>query len=201
MKKKVGRNDPCPCGSGLKYKKCCLPKGKKTEFFEVEDESNGEKPNIEELKKKKDIDGLIKAMGNEDFDIRTYASVALVDMGDKPLKPLIKALEEKNDTLRWGAIFVLSKMGKTAVEPLEKLLDHKDQDVREYARMALDMIYEEGKVFFDEMEEQIAKRFEDDPEFAKQVLKLFGGKKAEEEEDKPKEEDGGEIEEEDKGSE
>ena len=21
--KKVGRNEPCPCGSGLKYKKCC----------------------------------------------------------------------------------------------------------------------------------------------------------------------------------
>jgi preprotein translocase subunit SecA len=24
--KKVGRNDPCPCGSGKKYKKCCYPK-------------------------------------------------------------------------------------------------------------------------------------------------------------------------------
>ena len=24
---KVGRNDPCPCGSGKKYKKCCLGKG------------------------------------------------------------------------------------------------------------------------------------------------------------------------------
>jgi hypothetical protein len=24
-KKKLTRNDPCPCGSGLKYKKCCLP--------------------------------------------------------------------------------------------------------------------------------------------------------------------------------
>ena len=24
---KVGRNDPCPCGSGKKYKKCCLKKG------------------------------------------------------------------------------------------------------------------------------------------------------------------------------
>lgn len=23
MKKKVGRNDPCPCGSGKKFKKCC----------------------------------------------------------------------------------------------------------------------------------------------------------------------------------
>ena len=21
---KVGRNDPCPCGSGKKYKKCCM---------------------------------------------------------------------------------------------------------------------------------------------------------------------------------
>lgn len=20
---KIGRNDPCPCGSGLKYKNCC----------------------------------------------------------------------------------------------------------------------------------------------------------------------------------
>ncbi|MBL8968949.1 MAG: SEC-C domain-containing protein [Myxococcales bacterium] len=22
---KVGRNDPCPCGSGKKFKKCCWP--------------------------------------------------------------------------------------------------------------------------------------------------------------------------------
>lgn len=25
-KRKIGRNDPCPCGSGKKYKKCCLGK-------------------------------------------------------------------------------------------------------------------------------------------------------------------------------
>lgn len=28
LKKKVGRNDPCPCGSGKKYKFCCLNKPK-----------------------------------------------------------------------------------------------------------------------------------------------------------------------------
>ena len=28
--KKVGRNDPCPCGSGKKYKKCCLSKQEQT---------------------------------------------------------------------------------------------------------------------------------------------------------------------------
>lgn len=26
MDKKPGRNDPCPCGSGKKYKSCCLAK-------------------------------------------------------------------------------------------------------------------------------------------------------------------------------
>ena len=24
--KKIGRNDPCPCGSGKKYKHCCMKK-------------------------------------------------------------------------------------------------------------------------------------------------------------------------------
>lgn len=28
---KIGRNEPGPCGSGKKYKKCCLPKDQKLE--------------------------------------------------------------------------------------------------------------------------------------------------------------------------
>ncbi len=30
--KKPGRNDPCPCGSGKKYKKCCEEKAKHKKF-------------------------------------------------------------------------------------------------------------------------------------------------------------------------
>lgn len=26
MTEKIGRNDPCPCGSGKKYKQCCMKK-------------------------------------------------------------------------------------------------------------------------------------------------------------------------------
>lgn len=26
MTEKIGRNDPCPCGSGKKYKSCCITK-------------------------------------------------------------------------------------------------------------------------------------------------------------------------------
>lgn len=36
MSKKIGRNDPCPCGSGKKYKKCCLGKEENPTFSEIE---------------------------------------------------------------------------------------------------------------------------------------------------------------------
>lgn len=29
--RKIGRNDPCPCGSGLKFKKCCIAKAKRVQ--------------------------------------------------------------------------------------------------------------------------------------------------------------------------
>lgn len=32
MSNKIGRNDPCPCGSGKKYKKCCINLDKEFEF-------------------------------------------------------------------------------------------------------------------------------------------------------------------------
>lgn len=38
MGNKVGRNDPCPCGSGKKYKKCCLEKDENVIVFPVPDE-------------------------------------------------------------------------------------------------------------------------------------------------------------------
>lgn len=36
MSKRVGRNDPCPCGSGIKFKKCCLPLLEDRERLELE---------------------------------------------------------------------------------------------------------------------------------------------------------------------
>ena len=32
----IGRNDPCPCGSGRKYKLCCLAKDAKAEQEAIE---------------------------------------------------------------------------------------------------------------------------------------------------------------------
>jgi methionyl aminopeptidase len=55
---KVGRNDPCPCGSGLKYKKCCLGKNGK-ETIDLED-VYAEKYGIR-LKNLQDIEGIRRA--------------------------------------------------------------------------------------------------------------------------------------------
>ncbi|WCK55215.1 SEC-C metal-binding domain-containing protein [Aneurinibacillus sp. Ricciae_BoGa-3] len=39
---KVGKNDPCPCGSGKKYKRCCLENDKHNNVTRIAPESDGE---------------------------------------------------------------------------------------------------------------------------------------------------------------
>jgi methionyl aminopeptidase len=55
---KIGRNDPCPCGSGLKYKRCCI--GKETPIYPDIETHYAQKYQIR-LKKESDIDGIRKA--------------------------------------------------------------------------------------------------------------------------------------------
>jgi hypothetical protein len=43
---KTGRNDPCPCGSGKKYKKCCLAKAEAPEPSSGVDEAAEERARI-----------------------------------------------------------------------------------------------------------------------------------------------------------
>ena len=55
MTKKINRNDKCPCGSGLKYKKCCLDK-ETTQYVDVVKSEN----NVDE----KTIIGSLKSISN-----------------------------------------------------------------------------------------------------------------------------------------
>ena len=55
MANKIGRNNPCPCGSGLKYKKCCLG-GKKLQSKNLK-EIYAQKYKIR-LKGKADVEGI-----------------------------------------------------------------------------------------------------------------------------------------------
>ena len=55
---KVGRNDPCPCGSGIKYKKCCL--GKDLQVNREPGAQYAQRYKIR-LKEEADIEGIRKA--------------------------------------------------------------------------------------------------------------------------------------------
>lgn len=70
-KKKIGRNDPCPCGSGKKYKKCCLGKRSFGETNQVEPERKTELPlrerNLILLEAIADIFGFKKGVQWEDI--------------------------------------------------------------------------------------------------------------------------------------
>jgi methionyl aminopeptidase len=53
---KIGRNDPCPCGSGKKYKKCCMGKENSAKNADVK-EDYVKKYNIK-LKEKSDVEAI-----------------------------------------------------------------------------------------------------------------------------------------------
>lgn len=48
MNKKPGRNDPCPCGSGKKYKQCCALKSPLAKLIKHAVWINAPKPKEEE---------------------------------------------------------------------------------------------------------------------------------------------------------
>ncbi len=74
---KIGRNDPCPCGSGLKYKKCCMKKQQNNREFKNLKELYFKRYKIR-LKEKKDIEGIKRA---GELVIRT------LDMVEENIRP------------------------------------------------------------------------------------------------------------------
>lgn len=95
-------------------------------------------PNIEKLKEKGDVEGLIKALRHDDGVVRLRAQSALADLGDMVVEPLIAALEDKESSVRGGAAGALGDLRDArAVEPLIAALKDKEYWVREAAAVAL----------------------------------------------------------------
>ena len=82
---KIGRNDPCPCGSGKKYKKCCYLKDKIQKY-----DANQfyQKTYNIHLKNQKEIQGIKKA---------GKLAIALLDLAEEIIKPGITT--EEIDTI------------------------------------------------------------------------------------------------------
>jgi tetratricopeptide (TPR) repeat protein len=82
---KPGRNDRCPCGSGKKYKACCLPKDQAARAKEAAAQQAGrsERAGVrrQELRKARDaITARLAMAADLDDDALTTASNAVVDL-------------------------------------------------------------------------------------------------------------------------
>ncbi|MCG2721133.1 MAG: HEAT repeat domain-containing protein [Thermodesulfovibrionales bacterium] len=99
-------------------------------------------PNIEKLKEKRDVEGLIKALSHEDADTRSKAAEALGDLKDaRAVETLIARLKDKDSVVRKTAANALGKLADArAVEPLVAALKDENPDVRAAAAVALGMI-------------------------------------------------------------
>ena len=83
---KPGRNDPCPCGSGNKYKKCCLPKEEgvereqlaKGEARRAENAAAHRSPPLRDVKAA--IAAILSSAEDADEDELTIASNAAADL-------------------------------------------------------------------------------------------------------------------------
>lgn len=102
---------------------------------------------IEKLKRGRDVRGLIEVMMNEEGDRRTYASIALSEMGEEAVEPLMEALKKGNEDVKWEAAMALAKIGEPAVEPLKKALEDDDEKFKYYASIALGHMWIQGHDF------------------------------------------------------
>lgn len=81
------------------------------------------KPNIEKMKAKKDVGGLIKALKDKDGGVRVSAVVALGEIGEPAVEPLIEAVRDEDEDVRVEAAEALIKIGdERAVDPLIQYL-------------------------------------------------------------------------------
>lgn len=100
MKKKtmarIGRNDPCPCGSGRKYKKCCLERARIKKGDDHQ--AYAQKYNIR-LKQGNDIEGIRKAGELTVNILRRVASVIEPGLTTDDINTLVQEM-----TLASGAV-------------------------------------------------------------------------------------------------
>jgi len=108
-----------------------------------------EPPDIEQMKKQKDINGLIRALMYKDLEIQWRAAEALGEMGTDGTDHLLSALHSRNKHIRLGVMEALGEIrAHDAVIPLTNALHDQDNEVRWEAALALGEIGDDRAIPF-----------------------------------------------------
>jgi len=137
---KAGRNDPCPCGSGKKYKKCCQPKDEAAGHEELfkeqakrEERNTARRAELQRMKEQAIAELLGNGLDNtEEEDELTKASNAAVDLvhagkleeAEAAARDLIERYPEvHNGWDRLGMMYEAKGEAKTAADCYRKALE------------------------------------------------------------------------------
>jgi HEAT repeat protein len=95
-------------------------------------------PDVDALAERRDIDGLVRALGHRDPGVQTRAARALATMGPEAVDTLIRALETDDRDLRLGIIEAMGEIRDPSVmDDLLPLLHDRSNEVRWAAALAL----------------------------------------------------------------
>ena len=130
---KTGRNDPCPCGSGKKYKKCCLPNHEAEERLraagqqaEREERAAAHRLSLREARAR------MLAGVEDDIDQLTAASNAAADLvragkldeAERAAQDLLERFPDVHDGWdRLGMVYEARGDNKKAADCYRKVID------------------------------------------------------------------------------
>ena len=151
--KEVGRNDPCPCGSGKKYKKCCLKKEQQRELLESK-LNQGEELNDKYYSRKEYIEKMGYPLLRIDFFILEIANI---------VGSIITIYNKYGNIKRIDLNGVLNRVVKKGRELYESCLECKNGCLENtYRPVSLNAFRERGIVldtFPIELQEETALNF------------------------------------------
>jgi len=106
-----------------------------------------QKPDIDALTKKRDIDGLIKALHFDDFDTQSSAAKALGTLGNEAMEKILVKLRTRNRSAKLGVIQALGMIrDPRAVDPLIKEMNDENPEIRWDSAIALGEIGDERAI-------------------------------------------------------
>ena len=130
---KTGRNDPCPCGSGKKYKKCCLPNHEAEERLRAagQQAEREERAAAHRLSLREARAGMLAGV-EDDIDQLTAASNAAADLvragkldeAERAAQDLLERFPDVHDGWdRLGMVYEARGDNKKAADCYRKVID------------------------------------------------------------------------------
>ena len=148
---KIGRNDPCPCGSGKKYKHCCLEKDRAAELAALA--AKRDELQAQQAQYRAQIRDYSASIPESDDDTFTDESNAVVDLvqagkldeAESAARELLARYPDVHDGYdRLGMVFEARGQKRDAADCYRKVVDfirtHPDQYESGFEEVFLELI-------------------------------------------------------------